>query len=355
MNSAQMNQIKVSVVIPVYNSEKYLCQCLESVINQTLKEIEIICVDDGSNDNSSDILKSFSLRDNRIRIISQKKSNAGAARNTGMKQAVGKYLSFLDSDDYFETDLLEKCFVQLEKEESDIVVYSSKLYNARKNSIEDMPWSLRINYCPSEKPFSADDMTLYIFNAFQNWTWNKMFRSDYIKRYSIVFQEIERTNDMAFTCCALALAKKISIIPESMMYYRVNSGKSLQDTNIASPLSFWEAYKNTRDRLIGYKVYEKFKQSYLNWLIEGLAHNLNSLKQANYSIYRKVSGIIAAEADKEFGFFQHETSYYYNAALYLKFKRFVQHRFLSCIIDIVCLPTKRIKRICGNILRKIIK
>jgi glycosyltransferase involved in cell wall biosynthesis len=96
----------ISIIIPVYNAEKYLNKCLESVINQTLKDIEIICINDGSTDNSLDILQKYAKQDNRFIIINQDSSGAGVARNAGLDKAQGEYLAFLDSDDFFELDML---------------------------------------------------------------------------------------------------------------------------------------------------------------------------------------------------------------------------------------------------------
>ena len=101
---------KVSVIIPVYNVEQYLKQCLDSVINQTLKDIEIICVDDGSTDCSLKILKEYAEKDNRITVISTPNVNAGHARNIGLKQAKGMYISFVDSDDWLDPDMLIKLY-----------------------------------------------------------------------------------------------------------------------------------------------------------------------------------------------------------------------------------------------------
>ena len=101
-----MNNITVSVIIPVYNTEKYLEECLKSVINQTLKVIEIICIDDGSTDNSPDILKEYSEKDGRIRIYSQTNKGQGAARNRGIDLAKGEYVYFIDSDDFMEINFL---------------------------------------------------------------------------------------------------------------------------------------------------------------------------------------------------------------------------------------------------------
>ena len=113
---------KVSVINPVFNVEPYLKQCMDSVVGQTLKDIEIICVDDGSTDGSLDILKEYATEDSRIQIIEQKNAGAGAARNNGMRHATGKYLSFLDSDDFFEPRMLEKAYDLAEKDQADFVI-----------------------------------------------------------------------------------------------------------------------------------------------------------------------------------------------------------------------------------------
>ena len=97
-----MKQPIVSVIMPVYNGETYLRQCLDSVVNQTLKEIEIICVDDGSSDRSVEILKEYAAKDERVMVLQQANAGAGAARNNGLSKASGKYLSFLDSDDFLK-------------------------------------------------------------------------------------------------------------------------------------------------------------------------------------------------------------------------------------------------------------
>lgn len=97
---------KVSIIVPVYNAQKYLSQCLDSLLNQTLKETEIICVDDGSADDSVDIINQYSSKDRRVKLIRQKNSYAGVARNNGLKQAAGEYVVFVDADDF----LKEICF-----------------------------------------------------------------------------------------------------------------------------------------------------------------------------------------------------------------------------------------------------
>ena len=114
----------VSVIVPVYNSAKYLVECLDSILNQTLTEIEVICIDDGSTDESLRILERYASCDSRVHILKQENKGAGAARNLGLAVAKGKYLSFLDSDDLFYPNMLKHAYLNAEKYSSDIVIFS---------------------------------------------------------------------------------------------------------------------------------------------------------------------------------------------------------------------------------------
>ena len=120
---------KVSVIIPVYNVEKYLGPCLDSILGQTLNNIEVICVDDGSTDRSLEILREYEKRDARVKVLTQPNTNAGAARNKGIQQARGEYLSFLDSDDHFDPTMLEKCAARMDQDRSDVLVFGAKQHN----------------------------------------------------------------------------------------------------------------------------------------------------------------------------------------------------------------------------------
>ena len=173
---------KISVIIPVYNMEEYLSQCLNSVTNQTLKEIEIICIDDGSEDNSLEILKSFAQKDERIMILKQENLHSGVARNAGLSVAKGEYLSFLDSDDYFELNMLEKMYKKIKKMNSDIIVCKSKsidLENGKLN-LRKFNRSLRLDLIPKTNNFSVRDIPNYIFQFCEGWAWDKLFRTDFI-------------------------------------------------------------------------------------------------------------------------------------------------------------------------------
>ena len=120
-----MNNPKISVIIPVYNTETYLLECLDSIVNQTLKDIEIICVNDGSTDNSLSILKEYASKDNRIKIIDKENEGQGYSRKVGLDNSTGKYILFCDSDDYYsELTAFEELYNYIEKVEVDVVIFS---------------------------------------------------------------------------------------------------------------------------------------------------------------------------------------------------------------------------------------
>lgn len=144
-----MNEIKISVIIPVYNAEKFLRQCLDSVLNQTLQNIEVICVNDGSSDKSGSILEEYGKKDNRIKVIDQGNQGLSGARNAGMKIANGEYLTFVDSDDWIDLDMLELLYTTANKENYDIVMctYVKEFGDHQSNvSIYDTEGEKDINY-----------------------------------------------------------------------------------------------------------------------------------------------------------------------------------------------------------------
>ena len=131
-----MKEIKVSLVIPVYNVEKYIRQCLESVIDQTLKDIEIIIVNDGTRDNSMEIVEEY-ISDERIKIINKENGGLSSARNTGILAAQGKYICFIDSDDFIEKTMMEELYNKIEETNSDVTDSDVFLYDNKIHEIKE--------------------------------------------------------------------------------------------------------------------------------------------------------------------------------------------------------------------------
>ena len=129
----EKGNIKISVIVPVYNVEKYLLECLDSIINQTLKEIEIICVNDGSTDNSLSILKEYASKDNRIILIDKENEGLGYTRKVGLDNATGKYILFCDSDDFYsELTAFEELYNYIEKVKVDVVIFECIRFDKNK-------------------------------------------------------------------------------------------------------------------------------------------------------------------------------------------------------------------------------
>ena len=186
-----MEKIKVSVIIPVYNTENYLRACLDSVVNQTLRDIEIICVNDGSTDNSLSILKEYAQKDSRIVLINQKNAGVSAARNNAIAVAKGEYLAFLDSDDWFEPDAMEVAYSKISQDKTDVVVFAWKIYYENKFCNE-------VNTGIIEK-FLNSTNSLDDFIKLSALVWDKLFKTEFIRKHNILFPDgITVTEDGIF-------------------------------------------------------------------------------------------------------------------------------------------------------------
>lgn len=273
-----MNQHpKVSVIIPVYNTEPYLRECLESVINQTLREIEIICVDDGSTDGSLAILREYEKKDRRIRVLVQPNLYAGAARNNGLKYATGEYLSFLDADDFFELNMLEVAYEQAKQQNAEIIVFRCDLFDDEKHSYTVRKDSIREENLPDNAPFASTEVKKDLFRTFVGWTWDKLFLRDFILENGIRFQEIRTSNDLFFTYLALAMAQMITSAENVLAHHRTQVKTSLEATRDQSWDCFYKALCAIRDALKENGLYSTFERDFINYSLNFSLWNLFTL------------------------------------------------------------------------------
>lgn len=278
-----MDQPKVSVIIPVYNVCDYLGQCLNSVISQTLEEMEVICVNDGSTDNSLDILKEFAEKDSRITVITQENAGAGAARNNGMRHAHGKYLSFLDSDDFFENNMLEEAYTKAEQLDADFVIYKSDQYNSDHDKFVEVSWAVRESELPPYEPFHFRQLTMNIFKVFIGWAWDKLYKREFIEQYQLQFQEQRTTNDMLFVFSALVLAKRMALVPKILAHQRRDAKDSLSKTRENSWPCFYHALTALRERLVREGYYNELEKDFINYALHFSLWNYNTLAEPTKS------------------------------------------------------------------------
>lgn len=291
-----MADIKVSVIIPVYNAQMYLRKCLDSIIDQTLRDIEIICVDDGSTDGSWNILEEYRARDCRIELIRQENSGAGAARNRGLDAARGIYLSFLDSDDFFEPDMLELSYAKALEENSDIVVFGADIYWNDSGQYESVRWMLQKKRLPETHPFSGTDIQGNPFRAFIGWAWDKLFKTAFIKAGNYRFQEQRTTNDLLFVYSAIVDANRISLLDKVLAHQRRNVSGSLSVSRDKSWDCFYKALLALREHLKQTGKYDLFRRDFIDYSLHFSLWNINSLKGPSHKkLYNKLKNEWFAE------------------------------------------------------------
>ena len=173
--------IKISVVIPVYGVEKYIRQCLESIINQTYKNLEIIVVNDGTKDNSMKIVEAY-LSDKRIKIINKENGGLASARNRGIEEATGEYISFIDSDDWIELDSYEELIKTIKDE--DIIVFDFCKFDEATQKIKRKSTTIE------EFKKNVTQNRKYLLLEYCNESWNKMYKLDFLKKYNLKFNNM---------------------------------------------------------------------------------------------------------------------------------------------------------------------
>ena len=211
---------KISIIVPIYNAELYINKCINSLINQTKKEIEILLINDGSTDNTEKIIKKY--QDKRIRYFNNKNQGIGKTRNFGIKQATGDYLMFIDSDDYLEKEACQKLFEKAEKESLDMVVCDMRRVYDNQIIKEDIISPFKTS-CIKDNPS--------LLNILNLGPCNKIYNSSYIKNNNIKFLENLKYEDVPFVVQAIIKAKKIGQINEPLYNYVIhgNSETTIRD------------------------------------------------------------------------------------------------------------------------------
>ena len=274
-----MNNPKVSVIIPVYNAEPYLADTLQSLYAQTYHNIEIFFVDDGSTDRSVEIIRRYTAAHPEAHLLLQEHKFAGAARNYGMQYAQGKYLLFLDADDIFHPDMIEKAVARAEETNADICVFLPERYDQKTGLKKTMTWACDAKLCPKEtETFSRLTNSKNIFRFTLAVPWNKLFRRSFIEANKLNFQNTQSSNDVAFVMAALALADRIALCNTVLLTYRANNQTSLQGSRDSNPLSFFEARLELKRRLIERNVFDEVELAYVNFALYGCIYYLKTMK-----------------------------------------------------------------------------
>lgn len=274
---------KVSVIMPVYNAMPYLVKSVDDVLGQSMREIELICVDDGSTDDSLAVLRAYEARDTRVRVLTQKNMFAGVARNLGIEHANGDYFMFLDADDLFEPTLIEQLYTACEKSDAQMALCRSDIYdmgNDRFVRNNPLPRAL----FPKTTVFSPRDYSDYLFQFVTPVPWAKIFRRDLILKGGIRFEARRNTNDLYFAFCNAAIAQSISFVDEILVHLRRGHTGNIQSQNHKNPYECSGALRSVKEELSKRGLYETYRRSFVNSVVMQSQYVLKQLP-GNPKIY----------------------------------------------------------------------
>lgn len=267
----------VSIIMPVYNVEKYLRQCLDSLLEQKVRNIEIITVDDGSTDSSLDILKEYAKKDHRLKVFTQENQYAGTARNLGLTKAAGEYVMFLDSDDFFEKEIIKDAYSVAKANRADILLFGARYYEDVTGKYREGKSFVKDHLAPPKQPFCYKDSPKYFYQLTTACPWTKIYRRAFVLETGLQFQPLRNSNDVFFVYSSLAMAKRVVTYKKPLVNYRVGMATNLQATKKKSPFCFYEAFKAWHDKLKALGVLEEVRQSYVSAALEGCLYNLRTV------------------------------------------------------------------------------
>ena len=269
--------IKISIIIPVYNVEKYIEKCITSLINQTISEIEFIFVNDGSPDNSVNIIKKWMEKDKRIKLINKENGGQASARNLGLVEAKGEYISFLDSDDYVKEEMYEKMYNKAKEHDLDIVIcnyfltYKDKIVAAKNNITTKL-----------EKVISPNEYILLTPSP-----WNKIIRKSYLEELNFKFPEGIIYEDYASIPTLVLNKPKVLYINDCLHYYVQSESSTTRNQE------YKEKYENIflATKYLYDKMINKGYNEELEYLITYHFLYLASLNFLKYKKYKNIDKI----------------------------------------------------------------
>ena len=274
--------MEISVVIPVYNCEHYISECVESILNQTYQDFEIILVDDKSTDGSVSVINALKKKDDRISFVKLERNHgAGYARNKGLERARGKYVLFLDGDDFFEKNMLEKFHTAYSATDADIVICNMYMYDNIDKTEQKFGELLRFDWEKAGVPFALRDTNEYAFQHIYEIAWNKIFRREFLMNTGIKYQEQHNANDQFFVFAHLLCAKKIVKISDSLIYYRKSVSGQLSQSIPKSPYCIYNATLATVEFMKKNNLYNTYRKSFNSYIVKRLIFSMDMVDKAN--------------------------------------------------------------------------
>ena len=314
MENTENAGIKISVIMPVYNAYDYLKVAINTVLSQTLREIELICIDDGSTDGSLAIIKECQSTDERIRIVTENNAGPSIARNKGIIRTRGEFMIFLDADDVYEPTLLETLYNMAIEKELDIAVSHFDILNNKKGKHSPATPEPHGDIFASGAVVSKNEYPDYILQSTTGYVWNKLFRTSFIKEKELMFApELYVFEDVHFVCTALSLASRVAKEERVLIHHRVYSEQSRAKLFKKYYSQIPVVYIKIKEFLMQHGTYVPLTRSYLNLSAERCYKIFNLLwKDAKEKLWDELH---SGGADS-LGWYQHEPDAFEDKEIY---------------------------------------
>lgn len=314
MENTENSGIKISVIMPVYNAYDYMRPAIETVLSQTLRELELICIDDGSTDGSLSIIKEYQEKDDRIRIVTENNAGPSVARNKGIVRSRGEFVIFLDADDVYEPTLLETLYRIATEEELDIAVASFDILNNKKERFSSATPEPHGDIFSSGAVVSKNEFPDYILQSTTGYVWNKLFRTAFIREKELMFApELYVFEDVHFVCTALSLASRVAKADTVLIHHRVYSEQSRAKLFKKYYSQVPVVYFKIKEFLMQHGTYVPLTRSFLN-LSAGRCYKIFNLlwSDAKENFWDELH---SGYADS-LGWYQHEPSAFEDKEIY---------------------------------------
>ena len=279
----QNNSEKISVIMPVFNQEKYLATSLNSLQNQTFEDFEVICINDGSKDNSLNILKEYASNDSRIKIINQENQGIGRSRNNALKQAKGEYIAFLDPDDTFERTALKSLYAQAKDQNCDFLAFNYKKVDDMGNILDYVSIKNNLKYVYQVNPeetFTWRDIKQKVFGGLYTASWNKLYKHDFIKKNKIHFSKSNLGEDQVFVYGATLAADKIGYSDNYFYNYLIHPNSALRTVSDKN-LNIFKAMDAITNLVKKLGLSEELAEEYEKYIIRGVLRHERMIKSKN--------------------------------------------------------------------------
>ena len=324
----------ISVIIPVYNIQQHLRECLDSVLGQSYPHLQVICVDDGSTDESPAILAEYAQKDPRVQVIRQQNAGPGAARNTGLEAAKGEYVIFLDSDDWFEPDFLAKMVDTAQREGADVAICRAVEFDT--NSGRELPseWMMKKQYLPGKLAFAPQEMADHLFQFTYGMPWDKFYRRELLTSSGIRYPALKNSEDLAFVYPTLLAAKRIAVVDQVLIHHRINRMASVSNSRCGQPEAPYEAFQIVKEYLEQHQLMDTYRRSFLNWAMEFLVWHISNMSQRD--IQRQYLQTLRRQWLPQLHFEEHPASYYESKSCYAKYllARYAPYPVFAAVVKV---------------------